>query len=154
MARLNKAGIPVILVTNQAGVGRGYYTWYEFEAVQVLIEAELAKAGARLDGVLACAYHPEGRDPFARDHPFRKPNPGMVLDAQSTLNLALGQSWIIGDKSLDLEAGRNAGVGHLVLVRTGYGKQHEHQLRRGPNVHVVETLQEAVDSLILAGGRV
>ncbi len=154
IASLNEAGYGVVLVTNQAGIGRGYYTWYEFDLVQTEIEARLARAGAQLDAVLACAYHPDGKEPFAIDHPYRKPNPGMILDAQRQLKADLQASWMVGDKLLDLEAGRNARVGHQVLVRTGYGRDHESMLTPGPNVHAVETLLEAVRTLILPGSRV
>lgn len=150
IARLNQAGLPVIVITNQAGVGRGYYGWGEFEAVQSRIEERLAEAGAHLDAVWACGYHPEGRGALGVDHPFRKPKPGMLLDAQKEMGADLERSWLAGDKVIDVEAGLAAGLAGSILVRTGYGRQQESQLRPGPKVHVVETLAEAVDSLILA----
>lgn len=150
---LNHAGWPVIVVTNQAGVGRGYYGWPEFEAVQAAIEAGLAAASARLDGVWACAYHPEGVGALGADHAFRKPNPGMLLDASRLVGIDLPRSWMVGDKLLDVQAGLNAGVGGAVLVRTGYGRQYEQELKAGQhnwaNVHVAETLGQAVENLIL-----
>lgn len=117
VARLNAAGRAVVLVTNQSGVARGYYGWDGFAAVQAVIARELAEAGARLDAVLACAFHGEGRGPLAVEgHPWRKPGPGMVLDAAAALDLELQRSWIVGDQASDLEAGRAAGLAGGVLV--------------------------------------
>jgi D-glycero-D-manno-heptose 1,7-bisphosphate phosphatase len=111
IAQCNRAGIPVVLVTNQSGVGRGYYGWADFAAVQAEIAKRLAEAGARLDMVLACACHAEARPPYREDaHPWRKPLPGMLLAAAEALNLDLARSWIVGDSASDHEAGRNAGL--------------------------------------------
>ncbi len=150
IARLNKAGLPVIVVTNQAGVGRGYYGWGEFEAVQRCLEERLGESGAHLDAVWACGYHPEGRGALGVDHAFRKPKPGMLLDAQEKMGADLCASWLVGDKAIDVEAGLAAGLAGSILVRTGYGRAQEALVGRGPKVHVVETLAEAVDGLILA----
>ena len=80
---LNRAGIPVVVVTNQAGVARGHYDWAGFEAVQREIDERLAAVGARIDAALACAYHGQGAGALAvADHPWRKPGPGMLLDAR------------------------------------------------------------------------
>ncbi len=123
LARLNALGIPVVVVTNQAGIGQGKYGWPDFQAVMDRISALLAEAGARLDGVYAAAHHPRGLGAYAHpDHPDRKPNPGMLLRAAQDLDLDLARSWMIGDKALDLAAGRNAGC-RVALVRTGYGSQ-------------------------------
>jgi D-glycero-D-manno-heptose 1,7-bisphosphate phosphatase len=123
LARLNARGIPVLVVTNQAGIGRGKYGWAEFQAVQDRINGLLAQSGAHLDGVYAAPHHPKGvggyQDP---DHPDRKPNPGMLLRAAREHGLDLARSWMIGDKALDLGAGRNAGC-RVALVRTGYGQE-------------------------------
>lgn len=125
VARLNRAGYAVVLVTNQAGIARGYYGWEEFAAVETALEAALAAAGGHLDGVWACPFHPEGQAPYAHpDHPFRKPNPGMIEDAARVLNLAREDSWLIGDKVCDLEAGLRGGLGGVVHVRTGHGGEH------------------------------
>lgn len=117
VARLNAAGRAVVVVTNQSGIARGYYGWDGFEAVQAEIEARLAEAGARLDAVLACAYHGDGQGPLAvAGHPWRKPAPGMITDALETLALQPDVSWIVGDQGGDLEAGRAAGLAGGVLV--------------------------------------
>lgn len=153
--RLNAARIPTIVITNQAGIGRGYYGWKDFHLTQKAIDHALALAGAHTDALWACAYHPDGLGPYAADHPFRKPNPGMLLDASSLLAIDLLNSSVIGDKLSDLEAGLNAGLRRLFLVRTGYGADHESQLpaypRLSPHVQVAGTLLEAVEAIISRG---
>lgn len=127
VARLNAAGIPVIVVTNQAGIGRGYYTWAEFEQVQAEIEARL-RPGI-VDGVWACGYHGEGGiGEFRKDHPWRKPHPGMLVDAAEVMGIDLARSWLVGDKVLDIECAIQAGLRGAILVRTGYGAAHETKL--------------------------
>ena len=111
IARCNALGIPVVVVTNQAGIGRGYYGWDDFHAVQGALTAALAADGAHLDGVVACAYHAEGRAPLrVADHPWRKPNPGMIVEAAHRMQLDLSRSWIVGDRAHDLAAGAAAGL--------------------------------------------
>jgi D-glycero-D-manno-heptose 1,7-bisphosphate phosphatase len=123
VARLNARGIPVLVVTNQAGIGRGKYGWADFRAVMDRIAYLLAQAGARLDGVYAAPHHAKGLGEYRHpDHPDRKPNPGMLLRAAQEHGIDLARSWMIGDKELDLGAGRNAGC-RVALVRTGYGAQ-------------------------------
>jgi D-glycero-D-manno-heptose 1,7-bisphosphate phosphatase len=123
IAAANKRGVAVILVTNQAGIGRGYYGWAEFMAVQQAIVSALAAEHARLDAVYACPHHPEGRGAFAHpDHPARKPNPGMLLQAAADLALDLERSWLVGDRVNDLEAAKRAGIAGALHVLTGYGE--------------------------------
>ncbi len=123
IARLNARGIPVVVVTNQCGIGRGRFGWSEYEAVMARIRALLGEAGARWDASYAAPHHPEGRGEYAHpDHPDRKPNPGMLQRAAEAHGLDLARSWMIGDKDIDLLAGRNAGC-KVALVRTGYGAE-------------------------------
>jgi D-glycero-D-manno-heptose 1,7-bisphosphate phosphatase len=122
IARLNALGIPVIVVTNQAGIGRGKYGWEDFQAVTEHIALLLQAEQAHLDAVYAAPHHEKGLGEYAHpDHPDRKPNPGMLLRAAKEHSLDLSRSWMIGDKAIDLEAGRNAGC-RVALVLTGYGK--------------------------------
>jgi D-glycero-D-manno-heptose 1,7-bisphosphate phosphatase len=122
IAAANKRGIAVVLVTNQAGIGRGYYGWSEFAAVQRTIVSALAAEGARFNAIYACAHHPEGRGGFAHpDHPARKPNPGMLLQAACDLALDLRTSWLVGDKLSDVEAAKRAGIAGAMQVATGHG---------------------------------
>jgi D-glycero-D-manno-heptose 1,7-bisphosphate phosphatase len=122
IAAANRAGLPAVLVTNQAGIGRGYYGWAEFQATQEKISMALADGGATLDMVLACPFHEQGQPPY-RDpaHPCRKPRPGMILRAAERLGLDLAGSWIVGDRALDLAAGRAAGLAGGAHVLTGHG---------------------------------
>lgn len=122
IAKVNARGLAVVMVTNQAGIGRGYYGWQDFAAAQEVILAALAKVGARMDAVYACAHHPAGTGGYAHpNHPARKPNPGMLLRAAQALDLDLGHSWLIGDKTIDLEAARASGLAGALHVLTGHG---------------------------------
>lgn len=112
----NKDGRVVVVVTNQSGVARGLFSLERMQAFNALIATRLAEAGARIDAVYACPYHPEAVEDRWRhpDHPDRKPNPGMILRAGDDLDLDLARSILIGDRESDLEAARRAGVeGHL-----------------------------------------
>jgi len=122
IAQANRRGIAVVLVTNQAGIGRGIFDWPEFARVQERIVADLAAAGASLDAVYACPHHAKGRAPYDHpNHPARKPNPGMLKRAIEALCLDAGTSWIVGDRASDLESGRAAGLSGGLHVLTGYG---------------------------------
>jgi len=122
IAAANWRSIPVIMVTNQSGIARGYYGWDQFKSVPGAIVASLARGGGRIDAVYACPHHPQGKGILAHpDHPARKPNPGMLLEAASALALDLKSSWLIGDKSDDIEAAKRAGIAGAFLVATGYG---------------------------------
>lgn len=115
-------GWHAVLVTNQAGIGRGLFGWAEFTAVQARMTALLADLGATLDAVMACPFHPEGQGALRHaDHPARKPNPGMLLAAAERLDIELAASWIVGDRARDIAAGRNAGLAGAVHVTTGHG---------------------------------
>ena len=122
IAAANRAGLAVVLVTNQAGIGRGTYGWAEFQATQERLSADLAAGGAALDMVLACPFHAQGEPPYRHPaHPCRKPRPGMILRAAERLGLDLDGSWIVGDRAIDLEAGRAAGLAGGAQVLTGHG---------------------------------
>ena len=119
----NLAGLAVVVVTNQAGIGRGYYGWEDFHAVQREIETAMAAGGARIDAVLACPFHPEAVvDAYCvSGHSHRKPAPGMILYAAQMMGLKLEGSWMVGDKLIDAEAASNAGLSGAFHVETGYG---------------------------------
>lgn len=124
----NRRGVPVVLVTNQAGIGHGYYGWSEFSAVQEAILARLKAQGARFDAVYACPHHPTGKGAFCHpDHPARKPNAGMILRAATDLALNLQASWLVGDKSVDIEAAKRGGLAGAMQVMTGYGEAQRAQ---------------------------
>jgi D-glycero-D-manno-heptose 1,7-bisphosphate phosphatase len=117
IARCNRLGIPVVLVTNQSGIARGLYEWQGFHDVQATLAAALTRVGAHVDAVFACAYHADGRVPFkVADHPWRKPNPGMIVAAGERMQLDLAHSWIVGDRAGDIAAGRAAHLAGGILV--------------------------------------
>jgi D-glycero-D-manno-heptose 1,7-bisphosphate phosphatase len=155
IARCNALGVPVVVVTNQAGIGRGYYGWAEFQAVQGALIGELKAAGAHFDGVLACAYHGDGRAPLdVAGHPWRKPNPGMILEAASRMKLDLARSWIVGDRAHDLAAGLAAGLAGGALLAADDTERAAAARLAGARF-VVETapnLADAIAALIGRGG--
>ena len=122
--KANSIGIPVIIVTNQSGIGRGYYGWPDFCAVQDAMLEELSSLGARIDAVFACPYHNDGQGPHIyKNHPDRKPNPGMLLKAEKLMSINLPKSWIVGDRSTDLGAGHAAKCEGGVHLKTGHGSE-------------------------------
>lgn len=121
----NTLQIPVVVVTNQSGIARGLYSWDGFRAVQEALSAQLAASGAHLDAVLACAYHGSGLGPLrVEGHPWRKPNPGMILAAGREMNLDLAHSWIVGDRAHDLAAGAAAGLAGGTLISLDPSEKH------------------------------
>ncbi|MGJ3261054.1 MAG: D-glycero-alpha-D-manno-heptose-1,7-bisphosphate 7-phosphatase [Rhodospirillales bacterium] len=124
IGRANRAGVPVIVVTNQAGIGRGKYGWTEFTAVQDAMLDELASGGAYVNAVFACPHHRDGVAPYnVADHPARKPNPGMLLAAAELLPIAFAGSWLVGDRTGDIEAAKRAGCAGGVHVSCGHGSE-------------------------------
>ena len=122
----HELGMAVVEITNQAGIAHGYFGWPEFVRVENELANMLSEQGVEADAVFACPFHPQGRTPYRHEnHPWRKPNPGMILEAARLLNLALDRSVLIGDKVSDLEAGRAAGLLLGVHVLTGHGREHE-----------------------------
>ena len=108
-------GFTIVIVTNQSGIGRGYYTEADFERLMAWMKAEFARQGVTVAGIYYCPDHPtEGVGRYRRANPWRKPGPGMLLQAARDLDLDLGRSWTVGDQMSDIEAGRAAGVGTLV----------------------------------------
>lgn len=109
--RLNEAGQLVIVVTNQSGVARGRYGTADVEAFHAHMVDALAAEGARIDAFYYCPYHPDGTvAAFAREHPDRKPSPGMLVRAMCDWPIDPARSLMIGDKASDMEAAARAGV--------------------------------------------
>lgn len=122
IAAANRAAVFVIIVSNQSGIGRALFDWGDFAAVQERMMAMLLAAGAAIDAVFACPFHPEATPPWRHpDHPARKPNPGMLTAAGELLAVDLHRSWIIGDRASDTAAGRAAGLAGALHVKTGWG---------------------------------
>jgi D-glycero-D-manno-heptose 1,7-bisphosphate phosphatase len=146
--RLNRAGLAAVVVTNQAGIARGYFTERVLEAVNADLIAQLTRAGARLDGLYVCPHHPtEGAPPYRMLCDCRKPKPGLLLRAADELRLDLTRSVMVGDKGSDLEVAPKVGA-RGVLVLTGYGlgewEDRRDQLEVAPD-HVAHDLLDAVD---------
>lgn len=117
VAAFNARNWWVFVVTNQSGVGRGYYPEADVLALHARMEADLAAAGARIDAFYHCPFHPEALEDRYRhpDPPDRKPNPGMLLRAMADWPVDAALSVMVGDKAIDLEAGRRAGVRSLLF---------------------------------------
>ena len=120
-----QAGWRIAVVTNQAGIGRGYYGWQEFEAVNRSILDWLDRQGAFVDMVLATPHHPDGVPPYTHaSHPMRKPQPGMLVEAAEHLRGELAESIIVGDNASDQEAALRAGLRRGYHVLTGHGQRY------------------------------
>ena len=118
---MSKAGYRLIIITNQAGIARGYYTEDEFHHLTKWMLDEFRQQGIEIDGVYYCPHHPvHGVDEYRRTCDCRKPAPGMIFRAAKEHTLDLRRSILVGDKATDIEAGRAAGVGCCVLVLTGH----------------------------------
>ena len=141
IARLNAAGIPVAVVTNQAGVARGMYELADVELVHKHMVAELGRHGAHVDAWFFCPYHPDGVVPaFARASADRKPGPGMALAAAGALGLDLSTSWVVGDSECDVDLARAVGARPLRIAEQGAGVD--------PDVDTVADLAAAVDVIL------
>ncbi len=148
---LNDSQWLAVLVTNQAGVARGYFTESLISSVHEVLKSELASGGARLDGIYYCAHHPSvGESPYRLDCNCRKPKPGLIERAVNELNLDVASCWMVGDRYSDIQLARNAGV-KSAFVFSGYGRgEWEHQReswQHQPDL-VAENLLEAVSQII------
>lgn len=150
--RANDAGFQTVVVTNQAGVARGYFDEHLVDEVHDRVREMLGEGGARLDGLYYCPHHPEvGPPPYRKACDCRKPRPGMLLRARDEMGIDLVRSYMIGDSVRDIEAGHRAGA-TTVLVLTGYGRGELEYQSPGWTVkpaHVADDLLDAV-SWILA----
>ena len=143
LQRLGDAGFNLFIVSNQSGVGRGYFTLADVKRVNEHLRRELAGDGVRLEKIYIA---PEAPDQPSRG---RKPSPQFLFDARDEFNLNLAGSFMVGDKLIDLECGWNAGVKKSILVRTGYGAKLEREepekLKRAV---VVDDLTAAADWIL------
>ncbi len=143
LRRLQDAGFLLFIVTNQSGVGRGYFTLEDVTRVHAHLEAELAAEDVTFTAIYVA--------PEAPDQPShgRKPSPGFLLEAQEAFEVDLSRSYMIGDKRIDLEAGWNAGVAASILVRTGYGAETERrEAGKLRGAIVVDGLEAAADWIL------
>jgi D-glycero-D-manno-heptose 1,7-bisphosphate phosphatase len=143
LKRLVDADFKLFVITNQSGVGRGYFSLADVERVHRHLAAELSKAGVAFEKIYVA---PEAPELPSRG---RKPSPQFLFDARGEFELDLAQSYMIGDKLIDLECGRNAGVKASLLVRTGYGAETERNLSSQLNEAViVEDLPAAAQWIV------
>jgi D-glycero-D-manno-heptose 1,7-bisphosphate phosphatase len=148
LRRLMDAGFLLFIVTNQSGIGRGYYSLSDMNAVHERLRAELAKDGVRFARIY---FAPEAPDQPSRG---RKPSPQFLFDARDEFGLDLSQCYMIGDKLIDLQCGWNAGVKQSVLVRTGYGSETEQSSISCLNkAAVFDDLRRGVDWILTQDGR-
>ena len=143
MRRLSDAGFKLVIVTNQSGVGRGYFTLADVENVHRHLIDQFKRNGVHIDNIYVA---PEAPDQASRG---RKPSPQFLFDARDELGIDLTRSYMIGDKLIDLACGWNAGVKRAILVRTGYGAKVEAQ--KTPELAravVVEDLAQAVEWIL------
>jgi D-glycero-D-manno-heptose 1,7-bisphosphate phosphatase len=145
--KINESGMMAILITNQSGVGRGYFPESTVHQVHDILQAELARHNAKLDAIYFCPHHPDtGCD-------CRKPRPGMLIRAHRDLGIDLSQSYMIGDRYLDVDVAQAAGT-RSVLVMTGDGRaefeKYKHAPRQQPDF-TAETLLDAVESIVSGG---
>lgn len=150
---LNDAGLLAVLVTNQAGVARGYFPETMILDVHARLVDELAAQGATLDAIYYCPHHPTaGEPPYRADCECRKPRPGMLLQAAAEHDIDLASSYVVGDKYSDVRLAHAVGASG-VLVMTGYGRgEYEYERETWPRApeHVAESLEDAVAWIVAA----
>jgi D-glycero-D-manno-heptose 1,7-bisphosphate phosphatase len=149
--KLNNSSWLAIVVTNQAGVARGYFSEDTILTIHAQLHQELESQHARLDAIYYCAHHPTvGEPPYRLDCDCRKPKAGLINRATRDFDIDLSASWMIGDRYSDVELARNAGL-QSAFVLSGYGRGEWEYQRAGwklqPDV-VCENLLEAVQSIL------
>lgn len=129
---LNDAGFKVVLVTNQSGVARGYFPESFVQETHELLTRLLSSEGAQLDGIYYCPHHPKsGSSHYTRECDCRKPATGLLRRAAADLGLDLQNSFMVGDKWIDVELGQRAGC-RSILVRSGHAHDDPGNLRPSP----------------------
>ncbi|MBN1510266.1 MAG: HAD family hydrolase [Sedimentisphaerales bacterium] len=142
LKELELLGYKTVVASNQSAVARGIVSEEMLVRIHERLKEALALKGASLDGIYYCPHHPEGVIPeYSKDSDWRKPKPGMLLAAADEMDIDLTQSWMVGDKPSDIEAGRNAGC-RTILIRSGPATHDAEE--EGPD-HVVVNLREAVN---------
>lgn len=148
IAILNKEGYKVIVITNQAGVARGYYQETDVVKLHEWMNEQLAQKKAHIDGFYYCPHHPEhGIEKYKKDCQCRKPAIGLIEQAIREHNIDISKSYFIGDRETDIYAGMNVGM-RTILVLTGYGKK-SFKLFKGQNLLSADNLYDAVYKYIV-----
>ena len=149
LKKLQQAGFLLIVVTNQSGIARGYFSLEQVNKLHQYVTLQLEQFGVSLAGIYICPHHPTcGQGEYLRDCECRKGKPGMLFEAAEDLNIDLCNSFMIGDKLADIEAGHAAGC-EIYLVKTGHGKDFEADSAIY-GAEVVNNLPEAADMIIAA----
>lgn len=148
---LNDSGLKVIVVGNQAGVAKGYFSEGTLEQITEKMRMELSKKEAFLDGVYYCLHHPDfGSEKYRKVCDCRKPKPGLLKRAAADFKINLKESYLVGDKLTDIEAGKSVGC-KTILVLTGFGEQEQNINKKVKPDHVVSNLYEAVNLILKIG---
>ena len=142
LRRMRDGGYLLFIVTNQSGIGRGYYTVEDMQRVNERLCAVLAADGVQFEKIY---FAPEAPDRPSRG---RKPSPQFLFDARDEFGVNLAKSYMIGDKLIDLECGWNAGVKKSILVLTGYGKEVAKNFETGTRACVCDSLTQASDWIL------
>jgi D-glycero-D-manno-heptose 1,7-bisphosphate phosphatase len=137
-------GVPLVVISNQPSAAKGVSTLEDLHSVHAVVEAQLAEAGVTIDLYRYCFHHPEGLDlELGRACACRKPAPGMILDAAAELgDCELSASWVVGDSTIDIEAGRRAGC-RTILIEEPLSA-HRRDSRTRPDAHAVSLTEAAV----------
>ena len=146
LRELADAGFLLFIITNQSGIGRGYYTLEDMHKVNERVVELLARDGVRFERIY---FAPEAPEEPSRG---RKPSPEFLFDARDEFDVDLPQSFMVGDKRVDLECGWNAGVRNSLLVRTGYGAEWEAKLGEEKERAVIVDNAAAAAKWILEAG--
>ncbi|AUG52493.1 D-glycero-alpha-D-manno-heptose-1,7-bisphosphate 7-phosphatase [Thalassospira marina] len=150
IARINAASVPVVVVTNQSGVARGFLGEDGLLVLHQRMTDLLAAEGASVQGIYYSPFHPDGQGEYRKESICRKPGPGMILAACEDFAIDRGESVLIGDKLADIGAGRAAGM-KAVLVKTGHGAK-ESQLPGAQTADfIANDLADAIDRLFEMG---
>jgi len=148
LARLVDSPYKIVVITNQAGIGKGLISFQVAADINLRLRQEVAKAGGRIDMIVMCPHKPEDACSC------RKPQPGMLLKAAQDLSIDLSQSIMIGDSLTDLQAGNAAGVRSVALVKTGLGDQQIQSVQRElgeadrQQYFIFDTLADALEGLV------
>jgi len=144
---IQTAGYVPVIVTNQSGIARGFFSEKDLQPVKNTIKKLLKKNGVNLEGFYFCPHHPRGNvSPYNIECPCRKPNPGLLTKAAAELGIDLGNSWMVGDMASDIKAGKRAGC-KTILLSLFSNKKNEEATKSKP-LFVAKNFNEVI-SIIL-----
>lgn len=143
ITNLNRNGFLVVVITNQAGIARGYYNEKDLQNLHERVSLDIQAHGGKIDAYYHCPHHPE----FGEDCDCRKPKPGMILRARDELNIDMARSYLVGDKAIDIYAAQAANI-KPILVQTGYGSK-EQSLFQPNEISIRRDLLDAVENVVL-----